>query len=225
MIKIFFNVINFYLLLNIVLANQTFHYNIKYLGFNDADCHISIKDTVYHSYNNATKVTFVVKTKNFFDLIYPIKNTYSIILDELDNIIYFSKITSQPGLSNILETEMIDNNVLYKDTNFYIKQGQYNIFSLLYQIMLRRSIPENINIEREGMIYNGIVKKNINEYDIYLNKDENNNIGIIENTDIFTWALFKNNSKRKIIVNDNIDRIEKCIFKLGFTSMTANFIE
>tara|TARA_Y100001960_G_C14742953_1_gene864046 strand:+ start:1629 stop:2306 length:678 start_codon:yes stop_codon:yes gene_type:complete len=225
MIRAFFNVINFYLLLNIVLANQTLHYNIKYLGFNAADCHISIKDTVYHSYGQVIKVNFVVETKNFFDLIYPIKNTYSIILDELDNIIYFSKKTSQPGLSNIVETELVNNNVLYKNTNFYIKEGHYNIFSLLYQIMLRKNIPENIDIEREGMIYKGVVKKNINEYDIYLNIDENNNIGIFENTDIFTWALFKNNSKRKIIVNDNIDRIEKCIFKLGLTSMTASFVE
>ena len=225
MIKVFFKVIKLCLLLNIVLPNQSFHYNIKYLGFNAADCHISIKDTVYQSYNKATKVTFVVKTKNFFDLVYPIKNNYSIILDQLNNIIYFNKTTSQPGLSNILETEIINNRVLYKGTNFYIKEGQYNIFSLLYQIMLRNIIPENIVVEREGMLYKGKVEKNINEYDIYLNIDKNNNIGIIENTDIFTWALFKNNSKRKVILDDNINRIDKCIFKLGFTSMTASLVK
>ena len=56
MIKVFFKVIKFYLFLNIVLADQTFYYNIKYLGFNAADCHISVQDTVYQSYHQATKV-------------------------------------------------------------------------------------------------------------------------------------------------------------------------
>ena len=152
-------------------------------------------------------------------------NNYSIILDELNNIIYYNKTTSQPGLSNILETEIIDNRVIYKGTKSYIKEGQYNIFSLLYQIMLRNDIPENIVVEREGMLYKGIVKKNINQYDIYLNIDKNSNIGIIENTDIFTWALFKNNSRRKVILDDKINRIDKCIFKFGFTSMTASLIK
>ena len=225
MIKIFFKVVKLCLLLNVILASQTFHYNIKYLGLNAADCYISVQDTVYQSYDKATKITFIVKTKNFFNLVYPIKNSYSIILDELNNIIYFNKTTSQPGLSNTLETEIINNKVLYKGSNFYIKEGQYNIFSLLYQIMLRNEIPENIVVEREGRLYNGKIKKDINEYDIYLNIDENNNIGIIENTDIFTWALFKNNSKRKVILDDNINRIDKCIFKLGFTSMTASLIK
>jgi len=213
------------ILLNIVFADQTLHYNIKYLGLNAADCHISVKDTIYGPYDIATKVRFDVITKNFFNLIYPINNSYSIILDDTNNILSFRKTTNQPGVTNQLKTEFTNNQVVYEGTNIHIEKGYYNIFSLLYGIMQKKKFSDSIIVEREGLIYDCQVERNLNEYDIYLNANDNDDIAIIKHTDIFTWALFKNNSKRKVIVNEKIDRIEKCIFKLGFTTMTANLVK
>ena len=47
-------------------------------------------------------------------------------------------------------------------------------------------------------------------------------VGLIKHTDIFTWALFKANVQRTIILNDN--RIEKCVVKSGFLNFTAEYV-
>ena len=44
---------------------------------------------------------------------------------------------------------------------------------------------------------------------------------IIKNTDIFTWALFKKNSKKYITINYSNNEIIKCIFKNNIIKMNA----
>ena len=45
---------------------------------------------------------------------------------------YYRKKTSQPNLTNYIETEIIDNKVRYKDSAIFLKENDVNIFTLLY---------------------------------------------------------------------------------------------
>ena len=44
---------------------------------------------------------------------------------------------------------------------------------------------------------------------------------LIKHTDIFTWALFKENSKKYITVDYENNEIMNCVFDLGLLKMTA----
>ena len=54
---------------------------------------------------------------------------------------------------------------------------------------------------------------------------DSSNQGIIEHTDIFSWGLFLNDTKKTIIYNKDEKYIEKCIFKKGIISISAKIIK
>ena len=56
-------------------------------------------------------------------------------------------------------------------------------------------------------------------------KEDCDNQSANEKTDIFTWALFKNNAKREILIDYDTNAIIKCIFKTGSIKMTAKNIQ
>jgi len=41
----------------------------------------------------------------------------------------------------------------------------------------------------------------------------------------FSWAIFMEGGKKTIYLNDEANRIEKCIFKKGWISLTAEYYE
>ena len=194
-----------YFIFIIVLCNFLFcfnelNYKIKYFGMYAADCKISKKDTIYNNIKSK-KINFNIKSKSVVNYLFPVANNYSIIIGPKNNILFFKKNTSQPKVKNNLETEIIDNEIFYKNSNFIISNNYYNIFSLLYCLM-DKTIPINniFTLEREGLIFDAsIEKKNDYEYKLFINERAGNKISpIIENTDMFTWAVFKKGSKRKI---------------------------
>tara|TARA_B100000427_G_scaffold264857_1_gene229978 strand:+ start:224 stop:904 length:681 start_codon:yes stop_codon:yes gene_type:complete len=209
------------ILLNISFSDDLFNYKIKYFGIYAADCTIDIKDTLY-SNQNVKRISFIVKTKPLFNFLFPVNNIYSIILNEDNRILSFKKNTSQPQVTNSLYTVIRDDKVFYDNSNFEILPNYYNIFSILYIMISKREIPDNCIIEREGLLYDLSINFNENKSMYVLNlENKNNSVPIIEDTDMFTWALFMDNCKRKIFVNPETALIEKCVFSKGLINITA----
>ena len=98
-------------------------------------------------------------------------------------------------------------------------------FSLLYYLSITpiHNIDKSVKLERVGVIYNCIIyKKKVNnklEVELEFILKEKNNTPLIEHTDIFTWALFKEKSIKKIVINNF--KIEKCYFKSGLSILQA----
>jgi len=208
--------------INISFSNDILNYKIKYFGIYAADCTIDIKDTLYYN-QDSKRINFSVKTKPFFDFIFPISNIYSIILDGNNRILFFQKTTSQPKVTNSLYTVNRNGKIFYDNSDFEILPQYYNIFSILYMIISQSEMPNNCIIEREGLLYEALI--NFNEEDSIYNlnlKNKNNVDPIIEHTDIFTWALFKENYKREIFINPDSKMLEKCVFSKGLMKISAH---
>ena len=88
------------------LHSYPLNYKIKYFGINIADCMISLVDTSFNN-NDSKKIIYTVKTKAFFKKLFPVDNTYQIILNDKNEILFFSKKTFQPKVENFIETNII----------------------------------------------------------------------------------------------------------------------
>lgn len=215
------NILNVLFFLSITFGYEKLDYKIKYLGLYVADCKIK-NNEIIHDDELVNEIIFNVETRKFFDIIFPINNEYRIILDKNNHILQFSKNTNQPGVYNNLVTKKINNKIYYSDSNFEIKKEYFNIFSFLHFIMNSDIIPSNLIIEREGVIYDAFIKYDIidSAYELDLVfKDYNN--PIIDKTDVFTWALFMKDAKRKFYINEN-KIITKCVFRKGLITVTAD---
>ena len=205
-------------------CNELYEYKIKSFGIQVAECTIAIKDTIYNN-ENSILLNFTVNTLNIFDQLYPINNKYSIIINDKYNTTYFKKYTVQPQIINSIETEIREDVIYYVDSNYSIPSNTLNIFSLLYLLMKN---PDQINfntnnlLEREGKIYSYLVLNNGEKYKLEILSIDDDP-GLIKNTDIFTWAIFKQNVNRYIYIKNN--RINKCIVKSGILNFTAEYIE
>jgi len=212
------------LLFCLSFCNEFYEYKIKSFGIPVAECTMAIKDTIYNN-EKSILLNFTVNTINVFDRLYPVNNKYSIIINNENSTTYFQKYTIQPRIINSIETEIKDDKVLYKNSDYSIPSNSFNIFSLLYLLM---NSPEQINfndenlLEREGKFYSYSVAKNGGKYELNILSIDDDE-GLIKNTDIFTWAIFKENVKRYIYINDN--RIDKCIVKSGILNFTLEYIQ
>ena len=89
---------------------------------------------------------------------------------------------------------------------------------------------KNLIIEREGLNYEASLLKlqdenHLNKYKLDLiSHPSADELGVLEHTDIFTWAVFKKEAKRHITIDYNNEMIVKCIFKSGILKMTATNI-
>ena len=96
---------------------------------------------------------------------------------------------------------------------------------LLYYLSITpmEKISKSVRLEREGVIYNCIIYQKMKngklELELEFILENENNTPLIEHTDIFTWALFKEKSIKKITVNNF--KIEKCYFKSGLSILEA----
>ena len=135
---------------------------------------------------------------------------------------FYKKETVQPNVVNYIETELINDSIKYKDSNIYIDEKDFNIFSVLYLISNNnREVLSNINyIEREGKYYDFSFLNKNNSYELILNEKNIKDKGLIEHTDIFLWGLFLQNTNNSIIVNDS-GYIERCKFKKGLLTISA----
>jgi len=214
------------------LYSSTQYFDIEFLGLNAAAVELNIIDTVYFQ-EDAKLIMFNAKSISLIDYIFNINNLYNTITTyDGKNILLFNKVTSQLNLKNTLNTSKISNNIIYDSTSTIIPKNTFNIFSLLYYITKNKLINTQIfNIEREGLLYKGTIKPILfsennfitYELDLIINNNSNN-IPIIKNTDIFTWAVFKKEAKRHITIDYNNEMIVKCIFRSGILKMTATNI-
>ena len=213
------------LFFSLSFCSDVYEYKIKSFGVQVAKCSMSIKDTVYNN-NNSILVNFTVNTLNIFDIFYPINNKYTIIIDDKSiSTKYFKKHTMQPEIINSIETIIKDDMIYYVDSNYLIPSNTLNIFSLLYFLMMdpiQINSNQNNILEREGKFYSYSVFKDNEKYELDI-LPLDNDVGLIKHTDIFTWAIFKDDVKRYIYIEDN--KIQKCVIKSGILNFTAEYIE
>ncbi len=212
------------LLLGICYCNIDL-YDIKWMGIKVAECSAEVSDTLINE-NFFIKLDYKVKSNLFMKLLFNVTNHYTTIIDPTNyNIIFYSKNTTQPNLSNqILKTDYIDQKVTYPGTNYIINKNEKNIFSLLYLLSAKKiSDYDNIILDREGKKYKCQISIKNEEYILNISEKAKGKTGFYENTDIFSWALFLPNTDKKLKINKN--KIEYCKFKKGLISFTANRVK
>ena len=214
---------------SIVFSNQSnYDYKIKLYGISVANCSVAYSDTILDK-KDAIKIQYSVKTNKIIDRLFKIDNDYTIILDsDSYNPLYYKKNTFQPGTINSIETEIIDKNIKYKNSNIIINRSDKNIFSILSIIHNNdlNKLSDIELVEREGKYY--YFKYNlVDENKIKIDLSEVNimNKGVIEHTDIFLWGLFNTKSNKTIIFNQDKKHIDECIFESGIIKITAKIIE
>jgi len=202
-------------------------YSIKWLGFHVANCNISTSDTLING-SLSTKLDYKVTTKPIMKWFFNVNNQYITIINKSNNNIeFFSKKTSQPGLENqIIKTIKKNGIVKYLDSSYAIEKNEYNIFSLLYLISLNKGKHLNyVKLDREGKKYHCNINNIGNQYFLAFNEEDNHDEGFIKNTDIFSWALFLPNTKKNIQIDSINQKIEFCRFKKGLLTFTADKIK
>ena len=215
------------LIFQLLVANDIMKYEVSLYKMPMAEVIINYESTFFQN-KKAINLTFKTHTNKFASKIFKVNNDYETIIDPNNfNILSFKKNTYQTGLSNQLHTINNGDNVIYANTDIIIPENYFNIFSLLYYLTITpfEEVQTNIKLEREALLYDCIIKKNktesFYEYELIVNLINKQQIPIIENTDMFTWAVFKENSYKKIIVGKN-KKIKSCVFSVGLTSLRAN---
>ncbi|MBT5955664.1 MAG: hypothetical protein HN820_02715 [Candidatus Marinimicrobia bacterium] len=209
---------------------RTHHYKVEFMGVNVAAVTMAHRDTIFEN-RAATIVEFTATTESVSNYFFPVDNYYEIIHSiDSQQILSFSKKTIQPGLKNELFTIFENDETYYQNTKAKIPNGSITIFTLFHLLAYNLVNADNIIIEREGLQYGANLiemQKNdgIEKYNLELvEQSSKNEIKILEHTDIFTWAVFKENANRLIWVNTKNQRIEKCKFSVGFFSLTAEYL-
>jgi len=209
---------------------DTHHYQVEFIGINVAKVTMMHRDTVFAN-QPATIIKFSATTETVSSFFYPVDNHYEIIHStDTHQILSFKKITTQPGLHNELFTELNDNIPYYHNSQISIPNDAITIFSLFHLMAYDLLNSEKFIIEREGLNYEALLFKlqngnNLQKYKLDLiASSSTDEIAILENTDIFTWAVFKENAHRVIWVNVQEQRIEKCNFNVGLFTLTAEYL-
>ncbi len=215
------------LIFNIIFLNDISEYKVSLYQIPMANVIISYKDTIFMN-KEVIKLHFKTETNKFASNIFKIDNYYETIIEKNTfNILSFEKITYQPGLINKIKTINQNNSTIYIDTDTIIPENYFNIFSLLYYLTITpfKEIKPIIKIEREGLFYNCTIKKieydEQYEYELTFALITKDRLPIIKNTDMFTWAVFKENSDKKIIIDKKTNEIKLCEFKFGLTKLKA----
>ena len=204
------------------LFSSNLNYRIKFFGIYVADCEIDISDTTIYNIEGI-KLNYKIRTKPFINNFFNVNNYYTIIIDKNKyNTLLYKKKTVQPKIINYIETEFVNKKIKYNDSNIYLNEDDFNIFSILYLIANNeKEIISSIKqIEREGKYYAFSFLNENNSYELILNEINNQDKGLIEHTDIFLWGIFLPNTNNSVIVND-LGYIEKCTFKRGLLTMSA----
>ncbi len=215
------------LFINFYLCSEQMNFNVSMYGLPMANVSIEFNDILFDN-KNAVKLSFDTYTNKITSKIFNVDNSYITVIDKKNyNIFSFEKKTTQPGLTNIIKTNFENDQVKYHNSEYIIPKNYFNIFSLLYYLSKTSydQVKEKVKLEREGLIYDCIIKKAIKDtnyiYNLEFIKVDNQIAPLIEHTDIFTWAIFKDNSKKSIIINKDSKNIISCEFKIGLTSLRA----
>ena len=90
---------------------------------------------------------------------------------------------------------------------------------------LKRNLRSKFYLDREGQRYKASFKKgeNLNELLLDLNLLVDDLNSVVEETDIFTWAVFREGAKRILRIKNR--KLVYCEFSLGFVTMKAEIVE
>ena len=221
--------ISFLILINIVGAFELQNFQVDFLGISAANVQMHTIDTVYHNHNSKL-IHFKTESTGLIKYFFNIDNSYeTIISNDFNTILSFKKKTKQPNVKNNFETSRLKKETIYNNSSIIIPKNYVNIFSLLYFLSYNQITDiKQFDIEREGKFYIGkIIPVEIldnNRILYHLELEKNNalkNKSVVKNTDIFTWALFKDNAKREILIDYNMNDIISCIFQMNGITMTA----
>ena len=217
-----------------LLIGEKSEFIITFMGINSATVSISEYDTLING-KYVKSIQFETHTISGIKTLFPMNNYYhTIINDDFNRILYFNKLTSQPWLKNNISTINKNNNVIYKNSDIEIEQGYQNIFTLLQylnHISIDKLIKKEFLIDREGLRYKAHFKFShsnelYDEFQLFLNPIISTKYSsIVENTDIFTWAVFKENAVRTLRINKKNGKLIYCKFSSGLISMQANLVE
>ncbi len=208
--------------------NDTDRFIVKLLGVKAAEVEMRCQETVWEN-QPVLKLTFSTHTTRFVSRFFEVDNDYMMILKPSTfRILHFRKSTQQPGVVNQIQTEWIDEEVRYRNSSMVIPPDALNIFLLLWLMKTGAGhLQDTVLVEREGLLYDGYIKRtersgSVQEYVLELAAaKESPDSSLVEHTDIFTWAVFKENAVRTIRVDIGRSKIEKCEFKFGLIKLTA----
>ncbi|MBC8214726.1 MAG: DUF3108 domain-containing protein [Candidatus Marinimicrobia bacterium] len=212
-----------------LLTAKTLHYEIDLWGIHVADVEMETSDTLFENIPSKV-ILFTTKTTPFTSKLFRVNNHYKTIVSKIDNrVLYFSKSTFQPGVENKISTQLIGGNICYTNSDICIPDSTFNIFSFLEYLchFAEKGSQNKFLIEREGLLYNANYKcQNIDNSTtlIELKMTQKNNVSqyqVFEHTDIFTWAIFKENTTKNIWMNTELNEILRCEFKSGLVRLTA----
>ena len=206
-----------------LVGASTNNYQIKFYGVPVAEAEIARSDTTFNG-RPGTVITFTAISNKLTNFIFPVDNYYRMVIDnDTYNILDFQKRTYQPNVINTLSTTRTSEAIFYTGTKIEIPSGVFNIFTLLDYISYNdylNLINNNFILEREGILYDAILVDDSDYLLLDINK-RNNEIGAIEFTDIFTWAVFKENGKRMIWIDKYNNYVERCVFKINGMNLEA----
>lgn len=203
-------------------------YTVTMWGLSVASVEINSVDSTFQN-NLARYISFSTKTTSFMSSFFHVDNHYKLWVDpKTYSIRSFEKNTTQPKVDNTLKTEIIDDKIYYLKTRTVIPKDVFTIFSLLDYIRFNQFTNSfYCLLEREGQIFPAVLipistEENIVQYqlDIDLNFPQDN-VSVVEHTDIFSWAIYKEGVSRMIKVNYNTQKIESCVFASGLVHLTA----
>ena len=215
------------ILLSFLFSVDNKKYKINILGMPAANCEYSLVDTIFSDIPSY-KINYKVKTIGLYNLFFKVHNQYSVVFKkETFEILSYSKQSTQPRLKNKINTTYFNDKVKY-DNDDNINYNETNIFVLLF--MLSNNLFNKIEnfpiIDREGKKYHYQLTQIVdNTYSINLTQLNNQEVGVIEHTDVFTWGLFLSETENIIILDDFLPLINKCIFKKGIIKMVAKRIK
>ena len=209
---------------------KTHHYQVEFMGINVAKVSMAHRDTIFANHPSSI-IEFSAKTEAVSNFFYPVNNHYEIIhANDSYQILSFKKTTTQPGLYNELFTNLNDELPYYHNSKISISKEAITIFTLLHLLANGLLDEENYTIEREGLYYDALLlnlpnQSHLQKYKLNLTAIPSaHKIAILKDTDIFTWAVFKQNASRTIWVNATDQKIQKCNFNIGLFNLTAKYL-
>ena len=185
-------------------------------------------------YIEAVNIRVDVSTRGIIDKLFQVDNDYQLIINKKNGkLLYYKKNSYQPNVTNYIETypltynNYLNDKILYKSNNRKLSDSYNTIFSIFYLLTHNKEnilIDKDFIIEREAKLYIGNIQNQIkNQFDISIKENDSSQKGVVEHTDIFSWAIFMEGGKKTIYLNKESNRIEKCIFSKGFISLSAEY--
>ncbi|NOZ07523.1 MAG: DUF3108 domain-containing protein [FCB group bacterium] len=216
------------LMLCACLWGETTGFRVSLWGVQVADVTLSKRDTLFMG-RSALALVISAKTVGMSSKLYPVNNRYSLIVDAATyGLRYFKKTTSQPGIMNSLETEVVQGELCYSGTDVCLPDNVFTIFSLWFYLADKQPAAfHTSNLEREGLFYTATADisredESVIDYNLKIALNSQQSFkAVLKDTDLFSWAVFKPTARRLIRIDRKTHRISYCEFQFGLMTLSA----